>query len=89
MNNLARGQEIIRKSMRYYLKEMAKLHKNGFEDEDIPYIEDWFVIKTIIDEGEPVDKESLLIYFGDIDRVEYVISFYKVIKYLGKDGATF
>lgn len=91
--NITKSQAIIQKSINYYLTEMSKLHANGFEDETSVDVEDWAATKSMIygyldGRNEELDKEDLLVYFGDKDRMDLVLSYYNIAKDLLDDGIT-
>lgn len=87
-NKLTESQELILEVLNSYLIGMRRLHSRGVYDEiseDIAAIEST-IIRHI--DGEEPDKESLLIYFGDEERAELVLSYFNIAKYLLQNGAT-
>ena len=85
--NISKSQIIIQNSINYYLTEMSKLHANGFEDETAVDVEDWAAAKSMIygyidGRDEELYKEDLIIYLGDEDRTNLVLSYYNIAKSL-------
>lgn len=86
-----RSQEIIQKSINYYLKEMDKLHNEGYDDSTAVDVEDFSATKSMIygylhGRNEELDKEELLFYLGDRERADLVLSYYNIAKYLLDNG---
>ena len=92
MNNnmLTESQNVILKSFNHYLEEMGRLHSAGAYDEISEDIEDWTPVESAIFRyinGEEPNKSELLIYFGDEERTELVLSYFNIGKYLLQNGA--
>ena len=69
---------------------MKTLHRAGVYDEISEDIEDWAAVEGAISRyinGEEPSKVELLIYFGDEERAELVLSYFNIAKYLIQNGA--
>lgn len=88
---LTETKEAILKGFNFYLSEMTRLHSQGVYDEICDDIEDFAAIESIITRyihGEEPDRKGLMIYFGDEERVDLVLSYFNIAKHLLENGAT-
>ncbi|MCF6464618.1 hypothetical protein [Clostridium sp. Cult2] len=97
---MSNSKKTMEYSFKNYLKEMARLKEQEYEDETSMDVMNLYTLKVLIDEYEEKGKinlvnphrtlkEELMIYFGDVERTEIVLSYFAIAKDLIDNGATF
>ena len=87
---LSRSQKAILKSFNYYVRKMKSFRRKGLDDETCDDLIDFAALESLVAryvDGEKPDVESLLGNFGDEERVELVLSYFNIAKYLLQEGA--
>lgn len=88
---MSKSLKIMKDAFIYYLQELQKIRNEGYDDNTAEDVENCYVVQGLINEYEEYGiikfgdefqsiEEELIEYFGDEERVELVLSFFRIAK---------